>query len=77
MFAILLAVGTGYPQTINAVYAALKSKINKIKILYSRDHTGVGMASHRISPKTSFNSPIWRYGSTDWLGKTKPKQVFR
>jgi len=45
-------------------------------VLYSRDHTGVGMAYDRISPK---NQPqfshlmIWQY----WLRKTNPKQVFR
>jgi len=27
-------------------------------VLYSRDHTGVGVAYHRITPKISLNSPI-------------------
>jgi len=43
-------------------------------ILYSRDHSDVVVACDRISPpKTSLNSPIWRYGSI----KTKPKRIFR
>ena len=34
-------------------------------VLFSRDHAGVGVKY----PKTSLNSPIWRYGS---IGKVKP-----
>jgi len=45
-------------------------------VLYSRDHQGLGVAHKKISPKNQpylSHTTMWQY----WLGKTKPKKVFR
>jgi len=47
-----------------------------IIVLYSRDHQGLGVAQEEISPKNQphfSHTTMWQY----WLGKTKPKKVFR
>ena len=62
------------------IYISGKSQVAMVsyttKVVYSRDHKGVGMA-HKIKslekqPQFSLTT-IRQY----WLGKTKPKQAFR
>jgi len=46
------------------------------RVLYSRDHQGLGVAHEKISPKNQrhfSHTMMWQY----WLGKTKPNKCLQ